>query len=124
MSYLIKIGFVFLLFVQSAFANEFLGVVSFNYDYKLDGTLKPEKFYKIEFTGDNQKLIGHYVEMDNPSVFELKFFRSRNSVIVSGLQVDGAFYRTISGEVVNNKIVGVWHAVGGLKGDFEILKIK
>lgn len=114
--------FCLLALTRPVLATPFQGVVQFNYDYILDGVLNAKRHYKIKLSGNDKILNGHYIEMNNDSSWKIIFHRSRDTTIMSALQVDGDFYRVMSGEVINNKITGTWFAVGGLKGDFEIIK--
>ena len=114
--------FIMLGVTLAASAQPFQGIVGFNYDYILDAKLDARRHYKIELTGDGDELTGRYVEMDNDSEWKFKFYQSRGSIIMRATQIDGSFYRVMSGEVVGRKIIGTWFAVGGLKGDFEIIQ--
>ena len=112
---------IIFIFIDTGFANQFQGIVKFNYDYALDGKLNAKQFYKMKLIGTKDLLKGHYIEINNDSSWEFKFYNSRGTIIVNALQLDDDFYRVMSGEVIGNKIIGTWFSVGGLKGDFQII---
>lgn len=105
-------------------SSELTGIWQFTIDKNLDGRLVPLKSYQIKFNAHSNKMMGHYVGIDNDSNWELTLYAARGNVLVSGIQWDADYYKVVNGVLSDSSIRGTWFDVGGQSGEFELKKIE